>query len=235
MKIRAILVIIFLVAAVSARGQINTPTSFKVLNAGNDFISFSFGMGANYSNNPSLLRFIESDIEFYSNINPDERFSTFEGGLEFFSGIEYQLSKNVSVKGQYSFLTKSFVNDRFPNYDYSYVNHQPYLLVNYIIPQEHSFIKIGAGAGYIVSNFTAKKFGAQSEYSATGMGIMSEGIANLQISKNVAGYLSLYAFKTFTGDLEDNNGVKLSNSTVESVSTESLGAGIRLGMEIFIF
>lgn len=221
--------------SVNVFGQVKTPTSFKVLNAGNDFLSFSFGMGANYSNNPSLLKFIESDIEFYNNINPDERFSTFEGGLEFFSGIEYQVAKNISVKGQYSFLTKSFVNDRFPNYDYSYVNHQPYLLVNYIIPQDHSFIKVGAGMGYIISNFTAKKFGAENKYSASGPGIMTEGIVNLQISKNVAGYLSLYAFKTFTGDLEDNNGVRLTNNTVSSVSTESLGGGIRLGMEIFIF
>jgi hypothetical protein len=230
-----LLIITLLVIAGNAFGQVNAPTSFKVLNKGNDFISFSFGMGANYSNNPSLLKFIESDIEFYNNISPDDRFSTFEGGLEFFSGIEYQVSKNISLKGQYSFLTKSFVNDRFPNYDYSYVNHQPYLLVNYIIPQDHSFIKIGAGAGYIISNFSAKKFGAESKYSASGPGIMTEGIANLQISKNVAGYISLYAFKTFTGDLESETGVKLSNTTVQSVSTESLGGGVRLGMEIFIF
>lgn len=234
MRIIPVIVLLALLS-VSAYGQNKTPTSFKVLNKDNDFISFSFGMGANYSSNPSLITYIEGDIDFYSNINPDDRFSTLEGGLEFFSAIEYQLSRNFSLKGQYSFLTKSFSIAQFPNYEYSYINHQPYLLLNYIIPDEHSFIKLGAGGGYIITNFSAKRFGGEGKYHSSGFGVMGEAVVNLQISRNVGGYISGYTFKTFTGDLEDDSGTKLVNNQGGNVNVSSFGIGIRLGMEIFIF
>lgn len=226
---------LFALLSVSAYGQTNKPTSFRVLNKGNDFISFSFGMGANYSTNSSLITYMEGDIDFYNTLNPDDRFSSLEGGLEFFSGIEYQLSRNFSIKGQYSFLTKSFSIAQFPNYEYSYINHQPYLLLNYIIPDEHSFIKLGAGGGYIITNFSAKRFGAEAKYHSSGFGLMGEGVVNLQISSNVGGYISGYLFKTITGDLENDNGTKLVNNQGENVNVSSFGVGLRLGMEIFIF
>lgn len=237
MRIIPVILLLALLSVLShsAYGQNKTPTSFKVLNKDNSFISFSFGMGANYSSNPSVITFIEGDIDFYNTINPDDRFSTLEGGLEFFSGIEYQLSRNFSLKGEYSFLTKSFSIAQFPNYEYSYINHQPYLILNYIIPDEHSFIKLGGGAGYIVSNFSAKRFGGESKYHSSGFGIMGEAVVNLQISRNVGGYISGYTFKTFTGDLEDDNGAKLVNNQGGNVNVSSFGIGLRLGMEIFIF
>jgi hypothetical protein len=192
-------------------------------------------MGANYSSNPSVITFMEGDIDFYSTISPEEGFSTLEGGLEFFSGIEYQLSKNFSLKGEYSFLTKSFSISQFPNYEYSYINHQPYLILNYIIPGDHNFIKLGGGAGYIITNFSAKRFGSESKYQSSGFGIMGEAVVNLQISNNVGGYISGYTFKTFTGDLEDDSGTKLVNNQSGNVNVSSFGIGLRLGMEIFIF
>lgn len=237
MKIQKViaLFVLMLLYSISAFGQNKSPTSFKVLNKDNSYISFSFGMGANYSSNPSLITYMEGDIDFYNTISPDDRFSTMEGGLEFFSGIEYQLSKNFSVKGQYSFLTKSYSISQFPNYDYSYINHQPYILLNYIIPDNNSFIKLGAGAGYIISNFTARRFGGEGKFHSSGFGIMGESVINLQISSNVGGYISGYVFKTFAGDLEDDNGVKLVNNTGGNVNVSSFGVGLRLGMEIFIF
>ena len=238
LRSRSIFIVSFILVFIfscSLFGQNKNPDSFSQLNKKNSYISFSFGMGANYSSNPSIITFIEGDIPSYNIIPSDERLSTLDGGLEFFSGIEYQLAKNFSIKGEYSFFTKSFSVTRFPNYEYSYINHQPYILFNYIIPDKNSFIKIGAGPGYIITNFSAKRFGGETKYHSSGFGIMGEGVANLQISSNVGGYVSVYTFKTFTGDLKDDNETPLLNNNGEAVNSSSFGVGLRLGMEIFIF
>ena len=235
MRAKLFLILGIVLFSAGAYSQNKKPVSFKVLNKDNSFISFSLGMGANYGNNPSLIEFMEGDIDFYETALPDQQFSTFDVGLEFFSGIELQLAKNVSIKGQYSFLTKSYNLSQFPNYDYSYINHQPYVIINYIIPDDHSFIKLGGGVGYIISDFTAKRFGSENKYSSNGVGLMGEALLNLQISSNVGGYISGYMFKTFMGDLEAPTGALLLNDNGGTVNLSSFGVGLRLGMEIFIF
>jgi len=136
-------------------------TSFQEQNKKSDYISFSFGMGINYCNNNSLIDFIELRIPNYNTVPQNERFSQFSTGLEFFGGVEYQISRNFSIKGDYSYFIKSINISRFQNYDYSYINHQPYIIFNYIIPKEYFFLKIGGGVGYLLSNLTVKEFGYQ--------------------------------------------------------------------------
>ncbi len=172
-------------------------TSFQEQNKKSDYISFSFGMGINYCNNNSLIDFIELQIPDYNTVPQNERFSQFSTGLEFFGGVEYQISRNFSIKGDYSYFIKSINISRFQNYDYSYINHQPYIILNYLIPQEYFFLKIGGGVGYLVSNLSVKEFSYQQDYSSTGIGLKLEGIFKAQISKNVASYLNGFITQSF--------------------------------------
>ena len=210
-------------------------TSFQEQNKKSDYISFSFGMGINYCNNNSLIDFIELQIPDYNTIPQNERFSQFSTGLEFFGGVEYQISRNFSIKGDYSYFIKSINISRFQNYDYSYINHQPYIILNYIIPQEYFFLKIGGGVGYFMSHLTVKEFGYQQDYSSSGVGLKLEGIFNAQISKNVASYLSGFITQSFQSDLKDGNDVVLKSRDNSTVNLSSFGLGLRLGLEVFIF
>jgi hypothetical protein len=198
-------------------------------------------MGANYSNNPSLKNYIQYELPYYNYLTQDNQLSDFATGLEFFGGVEKQLSKNFSAKVEYSYFMKSYnvkQNSQYDysKYDFSYYNHQPFLIFYYIIPQEFSFIKIGAGTGYIYSQFTAKKYGAENSYTSNGFGLKTEIILNMQIGKSFAGYISGNITKTFLSNLKDSNGKELlTNGTNETVNSSSFGMGIRLGIEIFSF
>jgi hypothetical protein len=214
----------------------STHVSFQSLNKGKRYTSVSFGMGALYGNNTSLKNFIQYEIPNYSFLTKDQQLSEFYTGLDFFIGIEKQISKDFSLKADYSYFIKSYNVTQYPQYDFSYSSHQPGLMLYYIIPQEYSYIKIGAGSGYVISNFSLKEFGLNKSYSSSGMGLKTEVILNAQIGKSFAGYISGYLVKTFLQNLKDSNGNELlTNVTKESVNLSSFGVGIRLGVEIFFF
>jgi hypothetical protein len=214
----------------------STHVSFQSLNKKSHYTSFSFGMGALYGNNPSLKNFIQYRIPDYSRLTRDDQLSEFYTGLDFFGGIERQITKKFSVKLDYSYFIKSYNVMFYSQYDFSYYNHQQYLMFFYVIPQEYSYLKIGAGTGYIYSKLSVKEYGTENSYTSNGFGFKTELILNAQIGKNFAGYLSGYLSKTFLSNLKDNNSKELlTNVTNETVNLSSLGAGIRLGVEIFIF
>lgn len=214
----------------------STHVSFQSLNKGKKYISVSFGMGALYCNNTSLKNFIQYELPNYGQLTREQQLSEFNTGLDFFGGVEKQVSRDFSVKAEYSYFIKSYNLNLYSNYDFSYSNHQPGLSVFYIIPQEYSYIKIGAGASYIYSNFNLKEFGLDKSYSSGGIGLKTEIILNAQIGKSFAGYISGYVSKTFLQNLKDNSGNELlANVTREGVNLSSIGAGIRLGVEIFFF
>jgi hypothetical protein len=214
----------------------STHVSFQSLNKKNKYTSISFGMGANYGNNPSLKNYIQYKLPEYGNLTRDDQLSEFSTGLEFFVGVERQVSKNFSVKCEYTYFLKSYNVKLYPQYDFTYNNHQPYLIFYYVIPQEYSFIKIGAGTGYLFSQLSVKEYGLSNSYSSNGFGFKAEVILNAQIGKSFAGYINCYANKTFLSNLKDNNGKELlTNATNETVNLSNLGIGIRLGVEIFIF
>ena len=241
MKIKSNLTIAFLLLIIiqliadTAKAD-STHVSFSSLNKKNKYTSFSLGMGISYGDNLSLKNFIQYKIPDYVYLTKDEQLSQYAAGLDFFGGIEKQISRNFSVKAEYSYFIKSYNVSLYPQYNFSFYSHQPYLMFFYIIPQEYSFLKIGAGTGYILSNFTAKEFGLENKYSSGGLGFRTEIILNAQIGKSFAGYISGNITKTFLSNLKDSNGKELlTGGTNETVNLNSLGAGIRLGVEIFFF
>lgn len=240
---KSVLLIIFFVFSLFLGSGFadSTHVSFQTLNKKNKYTSFSFGMGANYSNNPSLKNYIQYELPYYNILTRDNQLSDFSTGLEFFGGVEKQFSKNISAKVEYSYFLKSYnvkQNSQYDysKYDFSYYNHQPFIIFYYVMHQEYSFIKIGAGTGYIYSQFTVKEYGSEYSYSSNGFGLKTEIILNLQIGKSVAGYISGNITKTFLSNLKDKSGKELlTNGTNETVNLSSFGMGIRLGVEIFIF
>jgi hypothetical protein len=241
MRIKYFLIIVFFISVncsliVDFAFADSTHVSFQSLNRKSKYTSVSFGMGALYGNNPSLKKFIQYKIPDYSFLNINDQLSEFATGIDFFVGVEKQITNNFSVKGEYSYFIKSYNVNNYTQYNFSYYSHQPYVMFYYIIPQEYSYIKLGAGTGYILSNLTVKEFGTENSYTSGGIGFQAEAILNAQIGKSFAGYLSVYISDTFLSSLKDkNNKELLNNVTGETVKLSSLGAGIRFGVEFFIF
>lgn len=235
-KIIILLYIIFSVCYINNVFADSTHVSFQTLNKNKKYTSFSFGMELSYGTNQSLKNFIQYELPYYSELTRDEQLSDFATGLAFFGGVERQISNNFSIKGEYSYFLKSYNVKLFPNYDFSYTSHQPYLIFYYIIPQEYSYIKLGAGTGYLLSDLKVKEFGSQRDFTSNGLGLKGEIIFNAQIGKSFAGYLSGNISKTFLSNLKDTYGKELlTNGTNETVNLSSFSVGLRLGVEIFFF
>lgn len=233
-----ILILFFILTAVfiNVVKADSTNVSFRSLNKGKKYISVSFGMGAIYGNNTSLKNYIQYEIPNYGLLTRDQQLSEFYTGLDFFGGVEKQLSRSFSIKADYSYFIKSYNVDMYPQYNFSYSSHQPGIMLYRIIPQEYSYIKIGVGTGYVLSNFSIKEYGLEKSYTSNGIGFKTELILNAQIGKTFSGYISGYLIKTFLQNLKDTNGNELlTNATKETVNLSSFGAGIRLGVEIFFF
>ncbi|MBS1517045.1 MAG: hypothetical protein JSS91_03070 [Bacteroidetes bacterium] len=213
----------------------STTVPFSSQSSERFFTSFSFGMGVSYSDNSSLLNFIETDVDGYSQIPNDQKLSSFSSGILFFGSAERQVHKNFSVKGEYSYFIKSIDIPSNQNYQYSYYSHQMILNVNYLIPQKYSYFKFGLGGGYLLTDFTRKYITAETEYTSSGPAVKFEITFNAQLGKNAATYLSGFLLKSFMSDLKDKNGKYLSNNLTDRVNLSSFGAGIKLGLELYFF
>ncbi len=234
-KVFRFLMIFLFVAVNISFSQDNKTVSFEKQNKKGKYLAFSFGGGANYCDNKSLKTYIEYELPFYNNLSENEKLSSFYTGFEIFGGAEYQVATNFSLKGEYSYFTKSYNSVKYPDYDFTYGNHQPYLTLYYLIPQEYSFVKIGAGAGYLSSSFTQKTYNYESNYKSTGFALRLDAAVDIQMSKVLAGYIAGYINQTFQSDLKDSNGNLLLNRSGGTVNLNSLGFGVRLGVELFFF
>ncbi|MEO8210275.1 MAG: hypothetical protein ABI840_06915 [bacterium] len=209
--------------------------SFKNQNKLSNYISISGGMGITYSNNPSLTNYIELDVPNYTFIPNEQKVSPFTTGIEFFVGVEPQLAKKFSVKAEYTYRIKSLEIPTNLNYQYSYFSHNPMILFNYIFLQEYSYIKFGIGGGYLMTKFIRKERNLETEYNSTGADVKLEGIFNAQLGKSAAVYLSGFLINSFMSNLKNDQDIYLVNLNNEKVNLSSFGAGVRLGLEVFIF
>ncbi|MBM4158044.1 MAG: hypothetical protein FJ216_04590 [Ignavibacteria bacterium] len=198
-------------------------------------VSLSFGMGASYGSDNSLINFLQYELPYYPNIPESNKYSDFNGAFDFWGGIEYQFLKNFSIKGEYTLFSKTMNLAQYPFYDFSYINHQPYLLLSYIMPYGHSLIKIRGGGGLILSRFYYKLSGGELTYKSTGLGIKLETSLNIQISTHTAGYFCLYINQTFNSPLEDSNGNNLKAKNNSNVNLNSFSFGVRIGAEVFFY
>ncbi|MBK8981789.1 MAG: hypothetical protein IPM38_05555 [Ignavibacteria bacterium] len=209
--------------------------SFSSQNKKSFFTSFSFGMGISYSDNPSLLEFIEFDVIDYLQIPNDEKIPDFTSGIFFFGSAERQILNDFSLKGEYSYTIKTINVPYRPNYQYSYYMHQPMLTLNYLIPQKHSYFKFGLGGGYNFSDFTRTYITAESDYKSSGPAVKFELVFNAQLGKNSSTYLSGFLMKSFMSDLKNSGGSYLKGPQNSNVNLSSFGVGVKLGLELYFF
>lgn len=232
-----ILIFIFFISfsvEVSAQDSIKT-TSFSKQNKRKNYTSVSFGMGVTYSNNPSLIKYVELDVPNYVFIPNNDKVSDFSTGVQFFGGVEFQISKTFSVKPEYSYNIKSINVPSNTSFRYLYITHQPVIMLNYVFMQEYSYIKFGLGGGYFLSNFTREERTIETKYNSSGIGLKLEGTLNAQIGKSAAVYLGAFVMQTLMSDLKSKDDVYLQNLNNERVNLNSFGVGLRLGAEIFFF
>jgi hypothetical protein len=238
-KAKSIFMLFVLLSFISINNsfsQEKTPRSFGDQGKNKRYTSFALGMGAAYGSNKSLNTFIGYELPGYNYLTDNQKLRDFRTAFEFFGNIERQVSKNIAVKLDYSYLVKSNSVTSFPNNTFDYNNHQIVLTLNYVIPGAYHFIKFGVGAGPVFSSLDSKSYITNvGTYTSTGIIAKAEGTFSIQMGKNLAGYINGYAGNVFAGNLKDSNKNDLKNVSGDTVSLSSFMIGLRLGIEFYIF
>ncbi len=233
----AALILLSAAAILNAEPLDTIPKSLESRMAVKHYKSFSAGMEISYSNNSSLKQFIEYELPNYPYIADDDKLKEFSSGLGFFGSGELQVSKRFSARLDYTYFIKSYNSsaDFYSSYDFTYYSHEIYLKGYLLCPVDYVLFKLGAGAGFIHSTFNTKYYSVETNYTSNGLGLTLEGVMDVQISKNVAGYLSGGITNTFQTNLKSSGGDELKAKNGNSVNLNSFGAALRIGLEVFIF
>ncbi|KXK06398.1 MAG: hypothetical protein OZ913_07680 [Ignavibacteriaceae bacterium] len=236
---RKLPLLVFIVFSVSANAQ-DIPDKkiipFEQQNKKSNFISVYTGMLVDISSGTNLKEYIETRLPGYSNLPNDQTLSTFATGFGFFAGGDFQISKSISVKIDYSYRVKDISVDAIPNHTYSVFTHRPSIGINYIIPENYAFIKFGGSVSYGVSNFRRKEFGLESNFTGYTLGFNLDLMLNLQLSNMLAVYFGGSLTGDTGGKLKDESGTVLINpKNGNEVDLSSFGAGLKIGLNVYIF
>ncbi len=192
------------------------------------------GMGIDYITTPSFNDYLKSEI-FHSNTDSVKAFTI---GLEFFGGIEYNLNKKISLRLDYSYLTRSLSYKYFYfNYDYFYYLHQPYFMGSYNINYKNSQLKLSVGSGILLGTlYIENSPSVKTSYKSTGLGVKGEILFVTKLSDNLSSYISGIITGNFMGKLKDRNGNILQSSQEhQEAGLSGFGVGLRIGLQYKIY
>lgn len=194
--------------------------------------SLSIGMGISMSTAPSFVDYVRNDLPI---LNKDS-IKSFGVGFEFFGSAEYDLSKEFSLKLDYSYFVKNLsVNYAYFTYNYFYFIHQPYIMGYYVLRKKNYGFKFGGGLGYHFAHMT-KDIGAGSnlDYSASGVAYRGEIVFYSFLSERLGSYISGFINGNSIGTLKDSNKNALLNAgTGGEVNLSGFGIGARIGISYY--
>jgi len=188
-------------------------------------------MGLNMVSMPDVRDYLNAN---YFSMN-DNGLSQFSPAIEFGGEVGYQLKENFQLAAEFDYEYNSFSVSTFGTYTFSYQLLQPSLLGYYTINGNGFQFKFGGGIGprfiFVTekSNYTSDWL----KYSGSGYGLVGKIDGITSLGGNFYAYLGFDLRLNFTGTISDAGGKKkINNLTNESLSSNSLSAGIKLGVAV---
>ena len=196
-------------------------------------LSFYTGMGIKYGITPDFNDYLIAAIPY----STSDSIKSFNAGVEFFGGLEADLSRSFSGGIEYSYYVRSLTYTYSPAvFDYTIISHQPYAKINYVIRENRYNFQIGAAIGYHFQQLDNRiNASTTDKYTSSGPAGRLDLTFTRRLSPNFYVYLSGFGFGNFYGKLKDANGapLKAANSNVEA-SLAGYGLGARLGVQFYI-
>lgn len=228
-----VFLLLFISLAISMNAFSQESNSPKAFTPPKHRVTLYGGMGISILDNTSFNNYLRREIPFTNN----DTVHNFNTGIEFFGGIEFGVSKNISIKLDYSYYMRSigYVAPPF-EYNYNIVMHQPYLIASYVISNKSYDLKFGLGAGYHIGT-VEKEFSQTNgiKYKSAGPSFRFEGVFAPYLSKKLQAYVSGFVVASVYSSLKDSGGHFLySSNSVEEVNLGSFGAGARIGFSYLI-
>ena len=220
---KSVFIILALLVLINLVVFTQTPEKFR------KHLSIYMGMGVNYGITPDFNDYLIASIPY----STTDSINSFNAGVEFFGGLEYDLSSVISAGVDYSYYIRGLSYIYSPAvFDYTITNHQPYAFINYNFRKPNFYFKFGGSIGYHFQQLDNKVNNSTTlKYTSSGPSIRLSFTLLPKFSKNFYIYINGFAFANFFGKLKDENGnfLKASNSTIEA-NLKGYGVGARLGI-----
>lgn len=159
-----------------------------------------------------------------------ERAPAFKAAAEFFGYVSVPVDSSWVVKVDYGYALASYhVATQYENAEYTLSAHLPSIILQYVLHDAGIYcLKAGVGGGYHWGALHVKYSTVNTEYAASGGGLVAELEGNTALGSNLYMYLGLEVRWELMGSLLDANGERPTGS-VDDPSLHWFGAGARLG------
>ena len=192
-------------------------------------VSFFGGMGIHVVRAADIVEYINAVTSF------SQRVDDYGTAVGFFGGFDIPISEDwgIAVEHQYLFKSYSVPGNLGGTYDIYYSVQAPSVLLQTVMKGKGYFLKFSGGGGYHFGSVSQKvsTFGITTEYSAEGIGVLGDVVAQTAFGEDLYGYIGGTAALDLLGELKDRNGVPLAMPrTGKNVSLHLFHAGIRFGI-----
>jgi hypothetical protein len=197
------------------------------------FFSLSAGMGINAHSAPSTADYISTVLQLHE----PNKIGDFTSAIEFFVTPELQVSDDLSLALEYSYLVKSYnlSSTAGPGIsEFSTSIHMPTAVVHYLIPGQGYWLKLGGGVGYYFGSFSQMLYGSgQIEtFRASAPGVKLEAVGNTMFDESFYGYIGIDVRWGFDEPFaRDDGSVPSYQGAAPSLGFFNLG--LKLGVAMF--
>ncbi len=164
-----------------------------------------------------------------------QRVNDFGTAVDFFGGIDFPIGPDWGISLEHSYLFKTYTvpGNLGGVYDLYYSIQAPSILLQKVMKGKGYFVKFSGGGGYHFGSMSQKvsTFGVTTEYTARGIGIVLDAVAQTAFGDDTYGYIGGSTGWGFLGPLKEGNGNSLKMPrTGAEVSLSYFHAGIRFGI-----
>lgn len=191
-------------------------------------LNISAGMGLNYYLMENLNDYLSYNWGF------NNRKDDFNGAVDFFGSIGFDLSQNYSIDLDLSYSINSF-NKAIGagTYEFAYSLLMPALVIIHHLMQNGYRISIGAGGGYYFANVSERIPSSFSlgDFSSGGFGLIAKVDGISAISTSLFILINLNARYTSLSDVSnDAQSLVINKTNKENLNLSFTSFGLRLGM-----
>jgi hypothetical protein len=178
---------------------------------------------------------ISDVINYINSFRPITRESNVSIAPEFYFSPEMEITENMGLKLEYSYLIRTFDETVTTggNYSFTIAMNSPTIILHYLIKGNGYYFKLGGGLGYRFGSFSQKLFSTDELiYYSKGAGLKVDIAGHTSLGGNLYAVIGASLTADFMSDLKDNDGYTLSNLG-KSFSLGSVGAGLSFGLSYY--
>jgi hypothetical protein len=172
-------------------------------------------------------------IDYINSFQPLEKLKDVSIAPEFYISPEMEISDDLGLKFEYSYLIKSFdIMNNIGSYSFTVTMNSPSVILHYLLKGNGYYFKIGGGLGYRFGSFSQKIYSSELNYYSKGAGLRIDLAGHTSLGGNLYAVIAANLSADFMSDLKDDSGNALSIFE-NKYSLGSVGAALSFGLSYY--